>query len=409
MARGNQISVGVDLGSSGITCVVLERREGRPVVIGVGQAAGHGVSRGTVVHIDAMVEAIKQAVEEASIVSSCEIREVYTTVPGSQLRSFNSHGMVELRGEEVRHNDVQRVIDAARSVAIPQDQEVIHVIPQEYVVDGQCEVFDPEGMSGVCLEVWVHLITAPVAALEHTTEAFQRAKLEVRGIIVQQLAASVAVLTPDEKELGVCLLDLGAGTTNMAVFLDAALAHTKVFPVGGDHLTSDLAQILKTVNEEAERLKQKYGAAMVAEVDPDEAVTIPAVGGRPPMEVNRQFIAQVLESRLEEILALVYRELRQQDLHDRLTGGVVLTGGGALLGGVDTLAEEVLELPVRYGYPQEVGGLQPVVENPRFATAVGLALASGNPGGLGSLYYSNRRGRFGRIWSSTKNWFGEFF
>lgn len=408
MAAINDISVGVDLGSSSVTCVVVRHRDGVPTVIGVGQAAGTGLSQGNVVHIDATVEAIRQAVDEAAIMSSVKLISVHTTLAGAQLQGFNSHGMVEVPGREVRREDMRRVIDAARAVPTPETQRIIHVIPQEYVVDGQRGVFDPEGMSGVCLEAWVHLMTAPAASLEHTMQAFQRAGLKVEGVVVQQLAASAAVLTPDEKELGVCLVDLGGGTTKLSVFVDSALAHTAVFPLAGDHLTGDLAAALKTVREEAERLKQKYGVALACDVDPEEVVTLPAVGGRPPMDVSRQFIAEVLEARLEDILTLVYQELERNDLLDRLTGGVVLTGGTALLRGIETLAHEVLELPVRVGCPTGVRGLGPVINSPRFATAVGLALGP-RTGGLDVSDLLERRGRVGQLWERTKSWFAEFF
>ncbi len=408
MARNSDISVGVDLGSSTITCVVLQQREGRNVVVGVGQAAGTGLSQGTVVHIEATVEAIRQAVEEAGIMSSMELGEVYTTIAGAQVQGFSSHGMVEVPRKEVRREDMEKVLAAARSGVTPQDQCVVHVIPQDYVVDGQGRVADPEGMSGVCLESWVHLITAPSAAVDHSLQAFQRCGLKVRGIIVQQVAAAKAVLTEDEKELGVCLLDLGAASTKMAVFHEGALVHTAVFPLGGDHVTSDLAQALRTVREEAERIKQRHGVALAASVDPAEVVTLPAVGGRPPQDVARAFVAEVIEARLEEILVLVYQELERAELLERLTGGVVLTGGTALLRGVEELAHQVLDLPVRVGSPQGVEGLRPVVRSPRFATAVGLAMGpSYDPP---SLALSLERGSaLGDIFRRARTWLSEVF
>lgn len=408
MAKGSPIAVGVDLGMTSITAVVLELREGRPLVIGVGQASGTGLHHGAVVHLDKAVDAIRKAVEEAEIMSSTEIREVYTTVPGSCMQGIRSEGMVEVRGREVRRDDVRRVLAAARAVAIPQERQVIHVVPQQYIVDGLGGLQDPEGMSGVCLEARVHLITAPTAALEHTSKAFQRAGLEVKGVMVQSIAAAEAVLTADEKELGVAVLSLGGGTTELAVYRENALAHTAVFPLGGDALTGDLAQALKTVREEAERLKLKYGCALADAVDPEERVTIPAVGGRPPMEISRQYIAEVLESRLEEILALVYQELQGQGLSEGLTGGVVLTGGSALLRGVDELAAEVLELPVRFGSPSDFDGLGAVVRSPKFATAVGLALAAAR-GGPEIWPRLEPRGGVRQIWKKTVKALADFF
>ena len=317
---------------------------------------------------------IQRVLEEAELMADCRISEVYTGIAGSHIRSLNSSGMVAIKEKEVTQADIDRVVDTAKAIAIPNDQQVLHILPQEFIIDGQEDVREPLGMSGVRLEVKVHIVTGAVSAVENITKCVRRCGIEVRDIILQPLASARAVLNEDEKELGVCLMDIGGGTTDIAVFAGGAIRHTAVIPIAGDQVTNDIAMTLRTPTKEAEELKLRYGCALRQLADPNEVIEVPGVGERAPRKLSRPMLAEVIEPRIEELYSLVQAELRRSGFEELLSSGIVLTGGSALLAGMTELGEEVFHLPVRVGIPSYVGGLSEVVRNPRYATSVGLLL-----------------------------------
>lgn len=367
--------VGLDIGTSKVVAIVAEiSPEGRIEVIGIGSSASRGLKRGVVVNIESTVQSIQRAIEEAELMAGCEINTVYTGIAGSHVKSINSHGIVAIRDKEVSAADVERVIDAARAVAIPADQQVLHVLPQEFIIDSQEGIPEPIGMAGVRLEAKVHLVIGAVSAAQNIVKCVQRCGLSVETIVLEQLASSYAVLTEDEKELGVCLVDVGGGTTDIAVFCGGAIQHTSVIPIAGTQVTNDIAVSLRTPAQYAEEIKIKYACALSQLANPDETIEVPSVGDRPPRRLARQTLAEVVEPRYEELFQLVRQELRRSGFEEMIAAGIVLTGGSAKMEGAVELAEEVFHMPVRLGIPQYVDGLADVVRNPIHATGVGLLL-----------------------------------
>ncbi len=367
--------VGLDIGTSKVVAIVGEiSPEGGIDIIGIGSHPSKGLKKGVVVNIESTVHSIQRAVEEAELMAGCQIHSVYAGIAGSHIRSLNSHGIVAIRDKEVTPSDVERVIDAARAVAIPADQKMLHILPQEYVIDDQDGIREPIGMCGVRLEAKVHMVTGAVSAAQNIIKCVRRCGLEVDDIILEQLASSYSVLTEDEKDLGVCLVDIGGGTTDIAVFTDGAISHTAVIPIAGDQVTNDIAVALRTPTQYAEDIKIKYACALRQLASSDENIEVPSVGDRPPRRLARQTLAEVIEPRYEELLVLVQAELRRSGFEDLIAAGVVLTGGSSKIEGLVDLAEEVFHMPVRLGVPQSITGLVDVVRNPIYATGVGLLL-----------------------------------
>jgi cell division protein FtsA len=367
--------VGLDIGTSKVVAIVGEiRPDGALEIIGIGSHPSRGLKKGVVVNIESTVQSIQRAIEEAELMANCEIRSVYAGIAGSHVRSLNSHGIVAIKDKEVGPGDVERVIDAAKAVAIPADQKILHVLPQEYIIDSQEGIRDPVGMSGVRLEAKVHIITGADSAAQNIVKCVQRCGLEVDDIVLEQLASSYAVLTEDEKDLGVCMVDIGGGTTDIAVFGGGAIRHTAVIPIAGDQVTNDIAVSMRTPTQYAEEIKIRYACALSQLANPDETIEVPSVGDRPPRRLARQTLAEIVEPRYEELFALIADELRRSGFEESVATGIVLTGGTAKMEGAIELAEEVFHMPVRLGVPQHVTGLADVVSNPIHATGVGLLL-----------------------------------
>ncbi|OGU21678.1 MAG: cell division protein FtsA [Hydrogenophilales bacterium RIFOXYD1_FULL_62_11] len=368
--------VGLDIGTSKIVCIVAEiNDEGTFDIIGMGTHPSRGLRRGVVVNIEATVNAIQRALEEAELMADCKIREVFTGIAGSHIKSFNSHGMYAIKDKEISQMDVDRVVDTARAVNIPTDQQILHTIPQEFIVDGQEDVRDPLGMSAVRLEVKVHIVTGAVSAAQNIIKCVRRCGIEVGDLVLQPLASAMAVLTEDEKELGVCLVDIGGGTTDIAVFTDGAIRHTAVIPVAGDQVNNDIAVALRTPPKEAEDIKIQYGCALRQLADARDMIEVPGIGDRPPRTLSKQTLAEFIEPRMEELYSLVQAELRRSGFEELLSSGIVITGGSAGMQGMVELGEEVFHMPVRMGWPRYEGGLSDVMHNPRYATCMGLLLA----------------------------------
>lgn len=367
--------VGLDIGTSKVVAIVGELTLDDDVeIIGLGSSRSRGLKKGVVVNIESTVHSIQRAVEEAELMAGCNIHSVFAGIAGSHIRSLNSNGIVAIRDNEVTPGDVDRVIDAASAVAIPADQKILHILPQEFVIDSQEGVKEPVGMSGVRLEVKVHMVTGAVSAAQNIIKCVRRCGLEVDDIILEQLAASYAVLTEDEKDLGVCLVDIGGGTTDIAIFLDGAIQHTAVIPIAGDQVTNDIAIALRTPTQHAEDIKVQYACALTQLANPEETIEVPSVGNRASRRLARQTLAEVVEPRYEELFTLVQAELRRSGFEDMIAAGVVLTGGSSKMEGVSELAEEIFHMPVRIGVPQFVTGLSDVVRNPIYSTGVGLLL-----------------------------------
>ena len=397
--------IGLDIGTSKVVAIVGEvNEEGEIEIIGIGSHASHGLKKGVVVNIESTVQSIQHAVEEAELMAGCEISSVYAGIAGSHIRSLNSHGIVAIRDREVTEGDLDRVMDAARAVAIPADQRVLHVLPQEFIIDDQEGIREPVGMSGVRLEAKVHLVTGAVGAAQNIIKCVRRCGLEVDDIILEQLASSYAVLTEDEKDLGVCLVDIGGGTTDIAVFAEGAIRHTAVIPIAGDQVTNDIAVALRTPTHHANEIKIKYACALRQLANPEETIEVPSVGDRPPRKLSRQTLAEVVEPRYEELLTLVHAELRRSGFEDIIAAGVVLTGGSSKMEGVIDLAEEIFHTPVRLGIPQYVSGLSDVVSNPIYATGVGLLLFGHNNRETGTRHIM-MDGGFRGLLQRMKSWF----
>jgi cell division protein FtsA len=372
---GGNMIVGLDIGTSKVVAIVGEvNAEGGLNIVGIGRHRSRGLRKGAVVNIESTVQSIQRAVEEAELMAGCRIHSVYAGIAGSHIRSMNSHGIVAIRDREVYAADIERVIDAAQAVAIPADQKILHILPQEFIIDSQEGVKEPLGMSGVRLEAKVHLVTCATNAYQNIEKCIKRCGLEVDEIILEQLASSYSVLTEDEKELGVCVIDIGGGTTDIAIFTEGAIRHTGVIPIAGDQVTNDIAMALRTPTDFAEELKIKYACALSQLASPDEMIKVPGVGERAPRELSRQALADVVEPRYDELFHLIQAELRHSGYADLLAAGIVLTGGTSKMEGVVELAEEIFHMPVRIGMPYEVSGLVDIVRNPTYSTGVGLLL-----------------------------------
>ena len=414
MAKGKRPSLiaGLDVGTTKICAIIAERSPlGTLDVIGIGQSPSRGLRKGVVVNIDSTVEAIKKAVQDAERMAGVEIDGVYAGVAGGHIKGINSRGVVAVsgKGKEVSQADIDRAIDAARAINVPPDRDVIHVLPQSFVVDDQDGIKEPLGMSGIRLEVEVHIVTGAVTSVGNVVKSVNRAGLQVEDIILEPLASAEAVLTPDEKELGVILIDIGGGTTDMALFRDGAIWHTAVLALGGDHITNDIAVGLRTPTAEAEELKKRHGCALTHLVPEDETIEVPSVGGRKPRVLSRQILSEIIQPRAEEIFTLVARDLRRSGLEDAATAGIVVTGGSSIMDGIPELAERVFDLPVRRGIPMGVGGLADVVKSPICATGVGLMLygARGHDGG--APLDGSDRNLFARITRRMREWVNELF
>ena len=400
--------VGLDIGTSKVVALVGEIKSDDSIeIIGFGSHPSRGLKKGVVVNIESTVASIQRAVEEAELMAGCQINSVYAGIAGSHVRSLNSHGIVAIRNKEVTAEDVDRVIDAARAVAIPADQKILHILPQEFVIDNQEGIREPVGMAGVRLEAKVHIVTGAESAAQNIVKCVQRCGLSVEDVVLEQLASSYAVLADDEKELGVCLVDIGGGTTDIAVFSGGAIRYTAVIPIAGDQVTNDIAVSLRTPTQYAEEIKMKYACALSQLAHADETIEVPSVGDRPPRRLARQTLAEVVEPRYEELFAMVRRELQRSGYEEVIAAGVVLTGGSSKMEGAVELAEEVFHMPVRLGSPLHVTGLGDVMRNPIYATGVGLLLY-----GRENYVRSNRRGaplvsqiNMTNVWERMKGWF----
>jgi cell division protein FtsA len=407
MARNNELIVGLDIGTTKICAIVAEETETGIDVVGIGTHPSTGLRKGVVIDIDATVASIKHAVEEAELMADCEITSVYAGIAGGHIRAFNSHGVVAVKDREVREIDVKRVIEAAKAVAIPMDREVIHVIPQEFIIDDQDGIREPLGMSGVRLEAKIHIVTAAVTSAQNIVKCCNKAGLNVIDIVLEPLASAEAVLSSDERDLGVCMVDIGGGTTDIAVFADGSIKQTSVLGLGGYHLSNDIAVGLRTPFDEAERIKKKFGIAAARYLPGDDIITVPSVGGRRPREVSRKILCEIIEPRVEEVLTLAHQELVRSGLENRIPSGIVLTGGASALAGLPELAEEIFEAPVRQGLPSHIGGLQDVVRSPMYSTGVGLVLygLSQARAHHQSRFRIRDESIFGRVKQRMRDWF----
>src|SRR3990167_5948881 len=373
--QNQNLVVALDIGTSKIAALVGEINSDNELeIVGFGTHPSRGLKRGVVVNIEATVQSIQKAIEEAEHMAGCEIHSVYTGIAGSHIKSFNSHGIVAIRDREVYQNDVDRVIDAAKSFAIPADQRILHILPQEFIISHQAGVREPVGMAGVRLEAKVHIVTGAVSAVQNITKCVRRCGLQISDIILEQLASSHAVLNEDEKELGVCLVDIGGGTTDIAIFTEGSIRHTSIIPIAGDHVTNDVAVALRTPTQYAEEIKIRYACALAKLAGAGQTIKVPSVGDRPPRDLSRQSLAEVVEPRYDELFTLIQAELRRSGYEDLIPAGIVLTGGTAKMEGAVELAEEIFHMPVRLGVPQGVKGLADVVRNPIYSTGVGLLL-----------------------------------
>ena len=398
--------VGLDIGTSKVAAIVGEvTPDGELEVIGIGSHPSHGLKKGVVVNIESTVQSIQRAVEEAELMAGGQIDAVYAGIAGGHIRGINSHGIVAIRNHEVSRQDIERVIEAAQAVAIPADQKVLHILPQEYLVDSQEGVKEPLGMSGVRLEAKVHVVTCATNALQNIEKCIERCQLAVNDVILEQLASSYSALSADERNLGVCLVDIGGGTTDIAVFTDGAIRHTAVIPIAGDQVTNDIAMALRTPTQHAEEIKIKYACALTQLAKPDETILVPGTGDRSPRELSRQTLAEVVEPRYEELFTLVQAELQRSGYEHMVGSGLVLTGGSAKMQGVVELAEEIFHVPVRLAAPTSASGLADIVRNPIYATGVGL-LKYGQEQ-LEQLGHRNVHALGGGIFARVKQWLSD--
>lgn len=397
--------VGLDIGTSKIVTIVAELLpEGSLKVIGLGQHASRGLRKGVVINIESTMQAIQRSIEEAELMADCKITSVFTGIAGSHIKSLNSHGMVKIKDAEVTQMDVDRVVETARAIALPADQQILHILTQEFIIDGQDDVREPLGMSGMKLEVKVHIVTGAVAAAQNIVKCIKRCGLEVSDLILQPLASSTAVLTEDEKELGVCIVDIGGGTTDIAVFKNGAIRHTAVVPIAGDQITNDVAVAFRTPTQSAEDIKVKHGCALRQLADSREIVEVPGVDGREARQLSVQTLAEVIEPRVVELYEFVLQELRRSGMEEMIASGIVITGGSAMMRGMIELGEEIFHMPVRLGMPRYVGGLSEVVSNPRYATGVGLILM-GKQQLERQISGQLETNPVGRIFEKMKSWF----
>jgi len=404
----NELIVGLDIGTSKICAVVGEARpDGIVDIVGMGSHPSIGLRKGMVINIENTVDSIKEAIEEAETMAGCEISSVYAGIAGGHIKGFNSHGIIALKDREVGKIDVERVIDAARAVAIPMDREVIHTLPQEFIVDDQGGISDPAGMSGVRLEVKIHIVTGAVTSAQNIIKCANRAGLDVYDIILESLASSEATLTDEERNLGVALIDFGGGTTDLAIFSQNSIKHTSVLTLGGDNLTNDITVGIRIPFKEAEKIKIKYGCGLTSLIGKNETIEIPSVGGREPRTISRQLLGDILEPRVEELFSLICQEMIRSGYDDLVTSGIVVTGGSSLLPGVPEIVEQVFNMPARVGYPANIGGLKEIVNSPMYATAVGLVLYGANSKQREKRFRIRDTNIFNRIVSRMKRWFTE--
>jgi cell division protein FtsA len=408
VGKREAVVVGLDIGTTKICAVVGQINNGQVDIIGLGTYPSKGLRKGVVVNIDSTVQSIKKAIEEAELMAGCQITSVYAGIAGGHVKGINSHGVIAVKNREITSNDVKRVIDAASAVAIPMDREVIHIIPQEFIVDEQDGIRDPVGMSGVRLEGRVHIVTGAITSAQNIIKCANRAGLDVNDIVLEQLGSSEAVLMPEEKELGVAIIDMGGGTTDLVIFSNGAIKHTAVVSLAGNHITNDISMGLRTPLEEAEKIKKRYGCALASMVHKDETVEVPSVGGRNPRVLSRQTLAEIIEPRVEEILTLVHHEVMKTGYANLIASGIILTGGTAVLEGLPELAEQIFNLPVRRGTPIGIGGLVDLVNSPMYATGVGLVLY-GSKHETQSRFKIGEANIFSKVTHRMKEWIGEFF
>jgi cell division protein FtsA len=408
MSKKDSLVVGLDIGTTKICTVVAELGDGQINIIGLGTHPSKGLRKGVVINIDSTVQSIKKAVEEAELMAGVHLTSVYAGIAGGHVKGINSHGVIAVKNKEITPSDVKRVIDAASAVAIPMDREVIHIIPQEFIVDDQDGIRDPVGMSGVRLEGRVHIVTGAITSAQNIIKCANRAGLDVDDIVLEQLGSSEAVLTPEEKELGVAIIDIGGGTTDLVIFSSGSIKHTAVFSLAGSHVTNDISLGLRTPLEEAEKIKIRYGCALTSLVRKDETIEVPSVGGRKPRALSRYTLSEIIEPRVEEILSLVQNEIMRTGYGNLLASGIILTGGSALLEGIPDLAEQIFNVPVRRGIPIGISGLVDLVNSPMYATGVGLVL-------YGSRHFARSRFKkgegniFSKVTHRMKEWIEEFF
>lgn len=409
MARKQAITVALDIGTQKTSVLVAAMQEEGVTVLGAGAAPSHGLKRGVVVNIDSTLHSIERAVREAEVMADCEIHSVVVSLSGNHVRGFNSHGMVPIKSREVTGGDVEHVLDTARAVALPADREVLHVLPQEYIIDDQDGITEPQGMAGVRLEARVHVLTGSTAAVQNVVKCCNRAGLTVSQVVLAPLASATAVLSDEERELGVALIDIGAGTSDLIVYHGGSVRHTAVLGLGGSQLTNDIAAGLRTPFAEAEKIKQRYGSAIAEGVNGEESLDVPSVGGREPRVLSRHILAEIIEPRVEEVLTLVSRELARAGVDGLLSSGVVLTGGTASLDGIARLAERVFDVPVRIGAPAPVNGLSDLVSGPAHATGIGLLKLSSQGQMDATNGFHGSAGMLSAVKHRMGDWLREFF
>ncbi|OGV99295.1 MAG: cell division protein FtsA [Nitrospinae bacterium RIFCSPLOWO2_02_FULL_39_110] len=410
MSKGESIIAGLDIGTTKICCIISEAKGEKEIdIIGIGSHPSRGLRKGVVVNIESTVESIKGAVEEAELMAGCEVDSVYVGIAGGHIKGFNSHGIIAVKNKEVNQPDIDRVLDAAQAVAIPPDREVIHIIPQEFILDGQEGIKEPLGMTGIRLEAKVHIVTGAVTSAQNIIRSVNKAGLEVKDIVLEQIASSDAVLDRDEKELGVAMVDIGGGTSDLAIFFEESIKHTSVLAIGGNHITNDIAIGLRTPQVEAEKVKKTYGCAMTSMVKKDDTIEVPSTGGRDPRVLSRQILCEIIEPRLEEMFNLIKREIDISGYSELIASGIVLTGGSAIMSGMPELAEKIFKLPVRRGFPKGIGGLVDVVNNPMYATSVGLVLFGLKAQQFGKKPKLTDKNLFDKIFNRMKEWVEDFF
>lgn len=406
--KSDNLIVGLDIGTTKICCIVGHMAEDGLEVVGIGTSPSRGMRKGVVINIESTVAAIRKAIREAELMAGCEIKSVFTGIAGGHIRGMNSQGVIAIKNREVTSEDLQRVIDAAKAIAIPMDREVLHILPQEFIIDDQDGIREPLGMSGVRLEAKVHIVTGAVASAQNIIKSCNRAGVDVADIVLEQLASSEAVLSADEKELGVALVDIGGGTADIAIYADGAIKHTSVLSIGGDHLTNDIAVGLRTPMAEAEKIKKAYGCCLTSMVGKDETIEVPSVGGREPRILSRQLLAEILEPRVEEMFSLINREIIKSGYDELIASGIVITGGTAILPGMPELAEQIFNLPVRRGTPIDIGGLADVVNSPIYASGVGL-VKYGSMNTQAQKFKVGEDNMFERVSKRLKEMFSDFF
>lgn len=400
------ILVGLDIGTSKVAAIVAEHTDDNGIeIIGIGVAPSRGLKRGVVVNLESTILSIQRAVEEAELMAGCRIKSVFAGIAGSHVKSLNSHGVVAIKDKEVTQYDINRVIDSARAVAIPADQTILHILPQEFVIDQQEGIKEPIGMSGIRLEAKVHMVTGSNSAAQNISKCVRRCGLEIEELVLEQLASCHSVLTEDEKELGVCLIDIGGGTTDIAIFADGAIKHTAVIPIAGDQVTNDIAVALRTPTKSAEKHKCEYGCALTQLADAEETLYIPSIGDKKPRKISAQNLAEIIEPRYEELMLIVQAEIRRSGYEDLIAAGMVLTGGSSKVKGLTDLAEEIFHMPVRMGMPQHISGLTDIVQNPIYATGVGLLVYGSVYQGRGRGANDDNQGTFAKL----KQWFQNNF